>query len=175
MDARALADEESIIWLDDIASLDYVRQTIFLTRRRRGRPTGWRMGRLVGYAELRSNAPNAGASYVFARRVFYLMAGDRDGEPEGTYRATAPMEAVDPRTVRPGATGELTERAWGGPLPEPGLRREHAPSPVPAAHPGPQPVPWWLERRLKLRARQRDAADDPDPDAPARSGGRDRA
>ena len=27
--------------------------------------------------------------------------------------------AVDPRTVRPGAPGELTERAWGGPLPEP--------------------------------------------------------
>nr|HPM25347.1 DUF6009 family protein [Phycisphaerae bacterium] len=104
MDANALAGEERIIWLADIGSLDYVRQTIFLTHRRRNKPAGWRIGRLVGYAELRSDAPNDGAGYVFARRVFYLMAGDRDGEPEGTYRATAPMEAVDPRTVRPGAT-----------------------------------------------------------------------
>jgi len=178
MDASALAGEERIIWLADIEDLDYVRQTIFLTHRRRGKPAGWRIGRLIGYAELRRDAPNDGTGYVFARRVFYLMAGDRDGEPAGTYRTTAPMEAVDPRTVQPGAPGELTERAWGGPLPEPGLRREHAPSPVPAAHPGPLPVPWWFERRLKLRARQRgsaerDAADDPDVDASARSGDRD--
>ena len=86
MDASALAGEERIIWLADIAALDYVRQTIFLTHRRRGKPAGWRIGRLVGYAELRGDAPNDGAGYVFARRVFYLMAGDRDGEPEGTYR-----------------------------------------------------------------------------------------
>ena len=86
MDASALAGEERIIWLADIAVLDYVRQTIFLTHRRRGKPAGWRIGRLVGYAELRGDAPNDGAGYVFARRVFYLMAGDRDGEPEGTYR-----------------------------------------------------------------------------------------
>ncbi len=153
MDASALADEASIIWLADIAGLDYVRQTIFLTHRRRGKPAGWRMGRLVGYAELRSGAPNAGAGYVFARRVFYLMAGDRDSDPAGLYRNHAPSEAVDPRTVAPRTPGALTARAWGGPLPEPGPRPEHAPSPVPAAHPGPLPVPWWLERRLKLRAR----------------------
>ena len=78
-----------------IAALDYVRQTIFLTHRRRGKPAGWRIGRLVGYAELRGDAPNDGAGYVFARRVFYLMAGDRDGEPDGTYRNSAPMEAVE--------------------------------------------------------------------------------
>ena len=86
MDASALAGEERIIWLADIAGLDYVRQTIFLTHRRRGKPAGWRIGRLVGYAELRGDVPNDGAGYVFARRVFYLMAGDRDGEPDGTYR-----------------------------------------------------------------------------------------
>jgi hypothetical protein len=136
MDASALAGEERIIWLVEIATLDYVRQAIFLTHRRRGRPAGLRSGRLVGYAELRSDAPHDGAGYVFARRLFYLMAGDRDGEPEGTYRNNAPMEAVDPRTVRPGAPGKLTERAWGGPL----------------------PAPWWLERRLKLRAQQQQRA-----------------
>ena len=89
------------------------------------------------------------------------------------------MEAVDPRTVRPGAPGELTERAWGGPLPEPGPRREHPPSPVPAAHPGPLPVPWWFERRLKLRAQRQglpdagDTADDADADQGARPENRD--
>jgi len=89
------------------------------------------------------------------------------------------MEAVDPRTVRPGAPGELTERAWGGPLPEPGPRREHAPSRVPAAHPGPLPVPWWFERRLKLRAQRQglpdagDTADDADADQGARPENRD--
>ena len=179
MDASALAGEERIIWLADIAVLDYVRQTIFLTHRRRGKPAGWRIGRLVGYAELRGDAPNDGAGYVFARRVFYLMAGDRDGEPEGTYRNSAPMEAVDPRTVRPGTPGELTERAWGGALPEPSPRREHPPSPVPAAHPGPLPVPWWFERRLKLRAQRQglpdagDTADDADADQGARPENRD--
>ena len=180
MDASALAGEERIVWLADIAGLDYVRQALCLTHRRRGQPAGWRSGRLVGYAELRRDAPNTGADYVFARRVFYLMAGDRDGEPAGTYRNNAPMEAVDPRTVQPGVPGELTARAWGGPLPASGPQRAHTPSALPAAHPGPLPVPWWFERRLKLRARQQGAAagaagDDPDAAAAAPLGERDGA
>ncbi len=126
MDASALAGEERIIWLADIAALDYVRQTIFLTHRRRGKPAGWRIGRLVGYAELRGDAPNDGAGYVFARRVFYLMAGDRDAEPTGTYRNNAPMEAVDPRTVPAGTPGELHRaglgRAAAGAWPAAGAR-----------------------------------------------------
>jgi hypothetical protein len=161
MDVSALEGEERIVWLVDVAALDYVRQALFLTHRRRGRPLGWRIGRLVGYAELRRDAPNDGACYVFARRVFYLMGGDRDAEPGGVYsRHNAPMEAVDPRTVLAGEPGKLTERAWGGALPDPAPLIEHEPSVVPAPHPGPLPVPWWFERRLRLQAQRRDQVED---------------
>ena len=161
MDASALEGEERIVWLEDVDALDYVRQALFLTHRRRARPSGWRIGRLVGYAELRRDAPNDGACYVFARRVFYLMGGDRDAEPGGVYsRHNAPMEAVDPRTVLAGEPGKLTERAWGGALPDPAPLIEHEPSVVPAPHPGPLPVPWWFERRLRLQAQRRDQVED---------------
>ncbi|MCU0934460.1 MAG: DUF6009 family protein [Thiobacillaceae bacterium] len=62
MDASALAGEERIIWLADIAVLDYVRQTIFLTHRRRGKPAGWRIGRLVGYAAAPDTSSPGGSS-----------------------------------------------------------------------------------------------------------------
>ncbi|GHF56250.1 hypothetical protein GCM10010504_25520 [Streptomyces griseus] len=52
----------------------------------------------------------------FIRRVFWVKEYDRSEQPDGTYGTAAPSEAVDPRTVAPGVWGELTERAWGGPL-----------------------------------------------------------
>jgi hypothetical protein len=107
--------EERIVWLGDVAELDYVRQTIFPTARPVGRPASWVVGRLVGYAEWCAAAP---VGQRYERRVFYLLADDRDGDPTGVYRACAPVEAVDPRTVVPGRVGRLTERAWGGPLPQ---------------------------------------------------------
>jgi hypothetical protein len=46
--------------------------------------------------------------------VFWLKDYDRDSG-HGTYlEVSAPSEAVDPRTVAPGVSGQLTARAWGG-------------------------------------------------------------
>ncbi|MFI9190476.1 DUF6009 family protein [Streptomyces californicus] len=53
---------------------------------------------------------------MFTRRVFWVKEHDRSEQPDGAYSSGAPSEAVDPRTVAPRVCGELTERAWGGPL-----------------------------------------------------------
>lgn len=111
------ADEECIIWEEDIDALDYVRwNTTYAGTRRR--PVPWRgEGRRVGYAVLTKHAENnTGHRGYFYRRVFFLRDHDRDRQPEGVYATGAPIEAVDPRTVRPGVLGSVTERAWGSPL-----------------------------------------------------------
>ena len=108
--------EDSIVWLEDVDRLDYVREVDEFYAHNRARPVKWRgAGRLVGYAVLKPDAPSRHPG-SFVRRVFWVAKHDRDSEPEGTYRTSAPCEAVDPRTVRPGYRGELTERAWGRPF-----------------------------------------------------------
>ncbi|MER6699784.1 DUF6009 family protein [Streptomyces fimicarius] len=86
---------------------------------RGGAPVSWRgqVGRQVGYALLKSNAPSDGdAPGMFTRRVFWVKEHNRSEQPDGAYSSGTPSEAVDPRTVAPRVCGELTERAWGGPL-----------------------------------------------------------
>jgi len=121
----ALAHEESIVWAEDAEKFDYVRQSVELSVSTRRRPVPWHgTGRRVGYAVLRSDAPSGDVPGKFVRRVFWVKDHDRSEQPEGTYKCSAPSEAVDPRTVAPGVWGTLTERAWGGPLP--GACREDA-------------------------------------------------
>ncbi|MER5909699.1 DUF6009 family protein [Streptomyces sp. NPDC001982] len=104
---------------EDIESFDYVRQSVELSVSTRRRPVAWRgTGRRVGYAVLRADAPSGDVPGKFRRRVFWIKDYDRSEQPNGTYSQSAPSEAVDPRTVAPGVWGELTERAWGSPLPE---------------------------------------------------------
>jgi hypothetical protein len=118
-DAR-LADEDRIVWLEDIGKLDYVREVIYDGIRSRCRKPSWRghTGRLVGYATLIdrpvcSGGPRFNLAY-YSRRVFWLAPYDRDLDPNGSYRIGAPAEAVDPRTVRPKIAGQITRRAWYG-------------------------------------------------------------
>ncbi|MFE9570972.1 DUF6009 family protein [Streptomyces sp. NPDC006692] len=111
--------EDEIIWTEDVGSFDYVRETLVDGVGTRRRPVSWRgqQGRRVGYAVLKKDAPSdRDAPGMFARRVFWVKEHDRSEQPSGTYSSGAPTEAVDPRTVTPGVWGELTERAWGGPL-----------------------------------------------------------
>lgn len=111
---RQAMHEISIIWTEDISNIDYVRE-IEVDAGTRQRPVRWTgEGRRVGYAVLSKDAP--GRFSMFRRRLFCLKDYDRDRDPEGTYKHGAPCEAVDPRTVAPNKPGELTERAWGGPL-----------------------------------------------------------
>lgn len=94
-----------------------MREHLDLFASSRRRPVGWNgLGRRVGYATLRADAPVGAVGGRFAPRVFWIGNGDRSEALEGAYRIGAPAEAVDPRTVAPGAWEELTDRAWGGAL-----------------------------------------------------------
>ncbi|MFJ3762934.1 DUF6009 family protein [Streptomyces sp. NPDC090080] len=113
--ADEIGYETEFVWLEDIAPLDYVRQSLDRLPTRRGRPAYHRDGRMVGYATLSSDAKPSRASGTFRRRVFWLLPHDRDAEPEGLYAKSAPAEAVDPRTLQPRVKGYKTERSEGGP------------------------------------------------------------
>lgn len=111
-----LVHEDDFVWLEDIDTLDYVRQSLDRLPTRRGKPAYHRDGRMVGYALLGSGAKPSRSSGTFRRRVFWLLPHDRDTDPEGLYATGAPAEAVDPRTLAPGGKGRKTERSEGGPL-----------------------------------------------------------
>ncbi|MYV40983.1 transcription factor [Streptomyces sp. SID1328] len=110
-----IAHEQELVWLEDIDTLDYVRQSLDRLPTRRGRPAYHRDGRMVGYATLSPSARASRASGTFLRRVFWLLPHDRDQQPGGLYASAAPSEAVDPRTLGTGIKGYKTERSEGGP------------------------------------------------------------
>ncbi|MEU6381141.1 DUF6009 family protein [Streptomyces sp. NPDC046909] len=110
-----LVHEADLVWLEDISTLDYVRQSLDRLPTRRGKPAYHRDGRMVGYALLGPGAKPSRSSGTFRRRVFWLLPHDRDTDPEGLYATGAPAEAVDPRTLGPGSKGLKTERSEGGP------------------------------------------------------------
>ncbi|WP_329537852.1 DUF6009 family protein (plasmid) [Streptomyces sp. NBC_01450] len=109
-----LVHESDLVWLEDISTLDYVRQSLDRLPTRRGRPAYHRDGRMVGYALLGPGAKPSRSSGTFRRRVFWLLPHDRDTAPEGLYATGVPAEAVDPRTLAPGSKGRKTERSEGG-------------------------------------------------------------
>ncbi|MEU2282513.1 DUF6009 family protein [Streptomyces sp. NPDC013178] len=111
INSNNLHDEIRVVWLEDPVPLDYVRQMLEKTPRRRNKPRWERGGRMVGYAELTDTAAADPDSGVFRRRVFFLLPHDRDSQPDGLYRDGAPGEAIDPRTVAPGRAGEKTPRS----------------------------------------------------------------
>ncbi|WP_327391480.1 DUF6009 family protein (plasmid) [Streptomyces microflavus] len=113
--------EVKIIWLEDIETLEYVRQAVHGSPYRVGKPPFDGLGRLVGYAELSRTVTRDPETSLFRRRVFYLVPHDRDSAPNGDYRTGSPGEAVDPRTVGARRAGEKTERSQ---------RRAIAPAPA---------------------------------------------
>ncbi|MFG2894810.1 DUF6009 family protein [Streptomyces sp. NPDC048248] len=115
IDPADLTHEIELVWLEEINDLDYVRQHRDRVTGRNRKPAFHRDGRLVGYAVLGANAKASRASGTHLRRVFWLAPHDRDSQPDGIYATGAPSEAVDPRTIAPGAKGYKTERSEGGP------------------------------------------------------------
>ncbi|MCX4970847.1 DUF6009 family protein [Streptomyces sp. NBC_00654] len=109
-----LTDEARIVWLENPDTLDYVRQALDKTPRRRNKPRYARDGRMIGYTELDETADADPDSGLYRRRVFFLLPHDRDTAPDGVYRQGAPGEAVDPRTIEPRKVGEKTPRSQQG-------------------------------------------------------------
>ena len=103
---QTLAWEARIVWLRPVETLPrYVREIVHQIPRRVGISRRRHPG-IVGYSELRPEAP-ADFPGVFSRRVFWLA--DHDPYEGGG----APCEAVDPLTVAPGVAGKNTDRAFG--------------------------------------------------------------
>ncbi|MGW2421342.1 DUF6009 family protein [Streptomyces sp. NPDC001709] len=121
--AQKIADEVEIVWVEGeeavMARYDYVRQDLVKTPTRRGVPRITWDARIVGYANLKTDAepPAVLGSGRWERRVFYVKPQDRsEGEADGErvrYQGSTPTEAVDPRTVKPRVVGTLTDRARG--------------------------------------------------------------
>ncbi|AWL90821.1 DUF6009 family protein [Streptomyces globisporus] len=109
-----LVHEVKVVWLEDPEGLDYVRQALDKTPRRKNKPRYARDGRMIGYIELGADAEADPDSGLYRRRVFFLLPHDRDSDPEGVYRQGAPGEAVDPRTIEPNRVGEKTPRSQLG-------------------------------------------------------------
>ncbi|MFF7249986.1 DUF6009 family protein [Embleya sp. NPDC008237] len=109
-----LGHETTVVWVEDPERLDYVRQSLDKTPRRRGKPRYERDGRMIGYTELDEHAEADPDSGLHLRRVFFLLPHDRDTQPTGLYEDGAPGEAVDPSTIEPGRVGEKTPRSQRG-------------------------------------------------------------
>ncbi|MFJ4939453.1 DUF6009 family protein [Streptomyces pseudovenezuelae] len=115
--------EQRIVWTEDIDAFDYVRESLTTEAGTRARPVPWHgAGRRVGYSTLKRDAPSNDSPGRFTRRIFWVKEHDRSEHPSGVYKTGTPSEGIDPRTVAPGVWGELTERAWGSPLPSAAAR-----------------------------------------------------
>ncbi|WP_329344846.1 DUF6009 family protein (plasmid) [Streptomyces sp. NBC_00663] len=109
-----LTGEAEVVWLEDLDTIDYVRQALDKVSTRTGKPRYSRDGRLVGYTTLATGAERDPDSGLFRRRTFFLLPHDRDSDPNGDYQVGAPGEAVDPRTIEPGKVGAKTPRSQTG-------------------------------------------------------------
>ena len=86
-DGDPLLYESSIVWLEDIATLPYVREmTVPKCKSRRGPLRQGSGGRIVGYSTLHADAPADRSKDTFTRRVFYLK--DTDSHASQTARAS---------------------------------------------------------------------------------------
>jgi len=104
-DDDPLAYEKSIVWLEDINRLGYVRVVrVSCAKSRRG-PLVVNSGeRVVGYAKLMPDAPRDVKTQRFSRRLFYLKDLDL-----ADATSTIPPAAVNPRSILPGVAGEAVK------------------------------------------------------------------
>ncbi len=93
--------EKSIVWLEDVESLPFVRVKVVRTARSRRGPISFGGGgRVVGYSKLTPNAHRCPDSKGYIRRVFYLKSDD-PSDPN----ASIPRSVYDPKTIFPGEKG----------------------------------------------------------------------
>ena len=94
-----LSYERSIVWLEDVEKLPYVRVVeVRNATSRRGRLLLQGNARVVGYSKLMTDAPRDSKTKKFTRRLFYLKEEDGNETPR-------PGRVIDPRTVLPGVVG----------------------------------------------------------------------
>jgi hypothetical protein len=127
-----LAFEKSIVWLQPLDTLDFVRVATIRTAKSRRGPLRCSAGiRILGYSKLTPDAPFNPQTKAYTRRVFYLT--DSDSELNLNQ---FPKGALDPQTILPGVAGtapsrEQSERGY----------------------------PWWLRRDGRQSDAQPSAAE----------------
>ena len=96
-----LAHERSIVWLENIDRIPFVRVVLVnCAKSRRGRLILKGPERVIGYAKLMADAPRDSQTSRFTRRLFYLKPTD-----DALELSTA-GQFVDPKSVLPGVVGE---------------------------------------------------------------------
>lgn len=93
--------EKSIVWLEDVDFLPFVRVKMVQGVRSRRGPLSFGKGfRVLGYSKLTPDAPRCAATHGYQRRVFYLKPDDTT-DPD----AVPPSTSYDPKTILPGIAG----------------------------------------------------------------------
>jgi hypothetical protein len=96
---ESLEYERSIVWLENIDRLPFVRVVeVRCAKSRRGRLELKGPERVVGYSKLMADTPRDSKTARFTRRLFYLKAEDES-------LSVPPDRALDPRSVLPGIAG----------------------------------------------------------------------
>ena len=97
-----LAFEQSIVWLQPIDGLDFVRVAIVrMAKSRRGPLSCSGRDIAVGYSKLTVDALRDPATGFYVRRLFYLR--ERDSQINMNQ---IPPRAIDPRSLLPGLDGQ---------------------------------------------------------------------
>jgi hypothetical protein len=103
---QPLSYEKSIMWLENIERLPFVRVLdVRCATSRRGRLLIEGGGRVIGYSKLMADAPRDPNTRQYSRRLFFLRQDDPTDEVPAT---SGPI--VDPRTVLPGVAGSPPAR-----------------------------------------------------------------
>ena len=102
-----LSFEKSIVWLEDIEPLAFVRSKIVRSTHSRRGPLHIEGARVVGYSKLTPDAPRDPQTRGYVRRVFYLRPGDEQLFDQGPERW--PHSAVDPKLIVPGESNTTVD------------------------------------------------------------------
>ncbi len=96
-----LSYEQSIVWLQSLDGLDFVRSTFIRTAKSRRGPLAVSGGSMIlGYAKLTEDAPINRETGRYTRRVFYLKEED-----SLLNMNQFPKGSIDPRSVLPSVSG----------------------------------------------------------------------
>lgn len=97
-----LSYEQSIVWLQPLDGLDFVRVAYIRNAKSRRGPLAVNgTGMILGYAKLTEDAPVNRGTGRYTRRLFYLKAEDSQLNMN-----QFPAGSIDPRSILPSVFGE---------------------------------------------------------------------
>lgn len=106
-DTADIAQEEEIVWLDDPAKYEYLRERFESLESPRTRPPSMAPCRIVAYAKLRRGAVKLHGRQWFDRRVWYINPrNDPYAEHKPETAPGWPIEAVWPGSIKAGQLSE---------------------------------------------------------------------